>query len=144
VRSVVDTIDPERVEAKVLSSIFPLASMSRSVGAAGNKVAKLAALNQQLSACEEELKTVAKQCSSVASKESDQKALSTKITALKTQIAELSVADEPASSAVEPGDAMQGGRAQRAEKPPERPSFDLTRLDLAKEGDLGTRINLLA
>jgi hypothetical protein len=126
----------------MVSSLGSLTNLISSVGTAGSKSAKLAMLNAQLSACEEELKTVTKQRVCGPTKESDQKALSVRITAIKAQITELSQIDEPAPArAIEAGDEAQRSRVQGAR---ERPSLAVESLNLAKDGHLGTHINLLA
>jgi hypothetical protein len=125
--------------------VSSLGSLSNLISSVGSKSAKLAMLNAQLSACEEELKTVTRQRVCGPTKESDQKALSVRITAIKAQITELSDIDEPGPArAVEASDEAQKSRVQSAERARERPSLAVGSLDLAKDGHLGTHINLLA
>jgi dsDNA-binding SOS-regulon protein len=115
-------------------------------GISGNYAAKLAALNKQLAACEEELKTVQKQCSSVPTKESDQKALSTKIAALKAQITQATQSESsPSAQAVESSSktAPQESKDQES-RDSASSSFEVTQLALAREGHLGTRVNVRA
>jgi hypothetical protein len=99
-------------------------------------VAQLEDLNEQLAAREEQLKAVAKECSSVPTKDRDQKALSAKIAALRIKIAQLSPAESQPTAPTNP--VAQGSNARA------RPSFAVVQLELAREGDLGTRANLRA